>query len=371
MQIQNLPLVHLLICVPQVLISFFVSIVLVIVAISWAYRTDRLPCECYNEFDNLVLGRKARSRDGEAVQTFRGFMLVMSDQQLLSGLALVIIINITRSGVADLDTQITGYAYSNAVILAFFSCAIHLATLGSLRGYLMERGALKHVRVVLMLSVFFLLLQALVDAWWMLHPTLPLRCALQESRDIGYYLVTGPHLNPHDVLLDIGNVTGFAILIGILANGYLRRILALYSPNLQEPFNTRAWQIRLASSARLLPTSIEQEQIAHAKTRLSERWSPSSLNLKSFPGFCFMVIIPAFNQSFMFEIVWMLFYFLFGFSQLFVTLLHLHFGEDNYRISSLVSTEPDFGQLLPLLLLGLPLLAIFEGISGKFANQVK
>lgn len=326
----------------------------------WAYLTDRLPYECYNEFDNLILKRESRADDGRRVETFRGFLLAMSDQQLLSGLALVITINLIRNGVADLDTEITGYAYNNAVILAYFSCTIHLATLGSLRGYLQKRGFLKHARVVLMVCIFGLLLQGLVDAWWStLYYDAAVRCAAQQLTGTNAYLNTGPHLSRMAIWDDIALIAGFAIWLGILASGYLRRILALYSAQLWKPFST--WQVKLASSTRLLPDSVDEAHIVRARASLAERWSESKLDL----GFFFLVVLPAFNQSFIFEIIWMLFYFFFGIGQF---AYYITAPGSDYKLSSKISLDPDFGQLLPLVLLGLPLLAMVEGHSGESAK---
>jgi hypothetical protein len=100
------------------------SILVIVAAIIWAYITDNLPEQCCNEFDRFILGRKP-PKDVGRVQIFQRFILAMSDQQLVSGLALVIATKFIRYGVFKLDTKLSAYAYSNAVILAFFSCIIH------------------------------------------------------------------------------------------------------------------------------------------------------------------------------------------------------------------------------------------------------
>lgn len=328
----------------------------------WAYLTERLPYECYNEFDNLILNRhNPRNHDDGRVETFRGFLLAMSDQQLLSGLALVITINLIRQGVADLDKEITGYAYNNAVILAYFSCTIHLATLGSLRGYLEKRGFVKHARVVLMVCVFGLLQQGLVDAWWSsLYVDTAVHCAVQNLSGSNSYLNEGAHLSPSLIWDDIALVTGFAIWLGILASGYLRRILALYSVALWRPFST--WQDKLASGTRLFPDSVDEAQIARARASLAERWAMSKVSIR----FLFLVVLPAFNQSFLFEIIWMLFYFLVGIGQF---AYYISAPGSHYSLSSKISLDPDFGQLLPLVLLGIPVLSMLEGHSGESGRR--
>lgn len=343
------------------MISFTFSIVLVIGTIIWAYFTNRLPNECYNEFDDLILNRRPQSKNEDRARTFRGFLLALSDQQLLSGLALVITINMIRNGVDNLDTEVTGYAYNNAVILAYFSCAIHLASLGCLRGYLQQRRTLKHIRVLLMICVFGLLIQGLWDAWFAVHLTESLRCSIRYRKAVGYLITDPDLLREYTIAIwdDIGGVAGFVIWIGTLASGYVRQLLALYSTSTGTPFSTP--QIKMASMTGLLPRSLEETQLLRAKDRLSNRWAESNLNF----AFFFVVVIPTFAQSFMFEIIWLLFYLLIGIGQFAYYIAAPGTRSEGYNLRTKISLKPDFGQLLPLVLLGLPLLAMFEGYSGE------
>jgi len=61
----------------------------------------------------------------------------------------------------------------------------------------------------------------------------------------------------------------------------------------------------------------------------------------------------------MFEIVWLLFFFVTGVTQMFYYLQPWGNNEAG------VSFPPNFGQLLPLILLVLPFLAIVEGYNGE------
>lgn len=200
------------------------SIVLVVVAIIAAYICDTLPRKSYNEFDNFLLERRNRSRNGKRIQMFQSFILAMSDQQLVSGLALVIAINVIRNGVHDLDMKIAGYAFTNAVILAFFSCIIHLATIAALRDYLRNRGFLKHLRVAIMICVLALLLQGLGETWTM-GTDMKLRCSMEDRTYFYDYSDTDTLT---ETFRNASNVLGLVILRGILGSGYIRRILDLY-----------------------------------------------------------------------------------------------------------------------------------------------
>ncbi|KAI0844787.1 hypothetical protein F5Y00DRAFT_255752 [Daldinia vernicosa] len=335
-----------------VLISFLFSIVLVIVAIIWAYVKDILPGKCYNGFDNVMLNRKHRNEDGQGVRGLQNFILALSDQQLVSGLALAISINIIRNGVQDLDTKISAYAYGNAVILAFLSCIIHLATIAVLRDYLRDRSYLKHVRVVIMLCVISLLLQGLGETWT-LYQYETLRCA------IAHYGFLEDDSDAYGSLEILGNpalVSGFTVLLGILVSGYVRRIRDLYFPNSRD--FPGYWQVFLFEKTIGWPT-LSKDRILEAREHLASRLSEGPLGISQLAHIFFVIIPPSFHRSFMFEVVWLLFYFTFGISEAacFLRLI------DNATIDGTISFEPRFGQLLPLILMTLPFLAMAEGYS--------
>lgn len=322
------------------------SVVFVIIAMIWAYLADRLPHDCYNDFDNLLLGRTRRVEDGYQVDVFRSWILAMSDQQLVSGLAMVVAINMIRNGVAGLDSEITGFAYNNAVVLAFFSCMIHLATLSTLRTYLTERGGLKHIRAALMICMLVLLLQGLAETWRELDAYKTLRCAVVEYHYDGY-------LDSDHESVNIGTVLGLTTLLFLLASGYLRRISALYSWGGGAVLRSRL--VSIWAGGRTI--NYTEPQIDEAERNLALRWARS----KSFWTLFFFTVLPKFNESFVFEIIWALSYFTIGIAQM------SYFLAIDYdsSVSSRISFEPDFGQLLPLILLGLPILAMFEGHSGE------
>lgn len=325
---------------------------LVVGAIVWAYLADALPRKCYNEFDDFILGRKGREEDGKRVRRFQSFILAMSDQQLVSGLALAVAINVIRNGVHDLDTKIAAYSYTIAVVLAFFSCIIHLATIAALRDYLRNCGLLKHIRVAIMICVLALLLQGLGETWTV-DTAITLRCAIEYREFLMDY-------SGEDVLTEklrnAGNVLSLVILLGILGSGYVRRILELY---LEDPQNfPMAWEMTLLAKIFGCPTP-SQTDLLEVKQRLASKTSYPTLNIGILIQLIFLVIPGTFAGSFMFEILWLIFYFAFGVAQVAFWLQSLGPG------TLAISFEPRFGQLLPLVLLALPFLAMAEGYSGE------
>ncbi|KAF4768937.1 hypothetical protein N7455_008754 [Penicillium solitum] len=116
-----------------VLIPFGVSIIMlgtvVIGYIGGFLREDR-----YNAIDTMILhtfhgafrGSKGitkanENRSIEEIQDLEGFVLTMSDQQLITGFSLILATNLIRYGVADLDKTISGYSYCIAMSLALLS----------------------------------------------------------------------------------------------------------------------------------------------------------------------------------------------------------------------------------------------------------
>ncbi|KAI1082481.1 hypothetical protein F5B20DRAFT_569137 [Whalleya microplaca] len=333
-----------------VLISFIFSIVIVFVAIIWAYVKDTLPEKCYNEFDNLILNRKVRSDDGERVRSFQSFILAMSDQQLVSGLALAVSINVIRNGVKDLDTKISSYAYSSAVILAFFSCIIHLATIAVLREYLRDRNFLKHTRVIIMICVVGLLLQGLAESWYVAED-ITLRCAMEGFT----FLWDSP--SPDATLWNVGNVFEFSIMLGLLTSGYVYRIRELYIYGRDFP---ASWMVHLLKRTIGWPEPYKPDLIAARRKRASKL----ALNIQGLSRICFLIIPESFSRSFMFEILWLIFYFAFGMCQVIYSIL----GNGYEDVGNFINFEPKFGQLLPLVLMVLPFLVMAEGYSDLTTN---
>ncbi|KAF5018071.1 hypothetical protein F66182_9970 [Fusarium sp. NRRL 66182] len=78
------------------------------------------------------------------------FILVLSDQQLVTGLAILI------SGITN-QNNLTGYEFSVMTSLAWFSSTTHLATMDALRTYLKDHKLVRNIRIVGILCVLLLL----------------------------------------------------------------------------------------------------------------------------------------------------------------------------------------------------------------------
>ncbi|KAK0705610.1 hypothetical protein B0H67DRAFT_594534 [Lasiosphaeris hirsuta] len=348
-----------------VLISFLFPIFLVLVTIIGAYLKDILPRKCYNEFDNLILNREPRDKDGPRVRKLQSFVLAMSDQQLFSGLALVIAINVIRNGVQGVDEEVTSFAYVNAVMLAFFSCIVHLATIAVLRDDLRDRQYLKHFRVAVMICVAVLLLQSLVESWTM-DTDHKLRCAIKELRFLHF---------SHEKLHNWADVTGLIVMLGLLASGYIRRIRELYNDTKVSEADrlAKSWPVSIMAKTIGWP-QLSGDNIVEAKRRLASTLSSKRNSSESYNSDIertlriLLLVVPAnFQQSFLFEVIWLVFYVAFAVCQL-ATTLSVDIDDGNDHFNS-ITFKPSFGQLLPLILVGLPFLAMAEGYSELNADK--
>ncbi len=122
--------------------------------------------------------RDARERRSKGLGKF---ILALSDQQLVTGLAVLI-----AGFVSPCSMSI--YHFNIIAALGWFSSTTHLSTLAVLRIYFIEHPRLRNWRVVAMLFVLMLLIIArVVTLASTLDNSLPVRCAFTHgsSRDLG------------------------------------------------------------------------------------------------------------------------------------------------------------------------------------------
>ena len=162
--------------------------------------------------------RDARERRSKGLGKF---IIALSDQQLVTGLAVLI-----AGFVSPCSMSI--YHFNIIAALGWFSSTTHLSTLAVLRIYFIEHPRLRNWRVVAMLFVLMLLIIArVVTLASTLDNSLPVRCAFT-----------------HGSFRDLGLLPGIS-LIGImifLGTTYCNRIVRLYS--LDPEWSLRAWLFR-------------------------------------------------------------------------------------------------------------------------------
>ncbi|KAF9700515.1 hypothetical protein EKO04_001283 [Ascochyta lentis] len=226
---------------PGVLYAYLVSAILAILAILYGYLSDSLPESYLNETDRTVIAsfqaclpsgknlarvrtmydkikslllfgrpprphRKLTRRQREEV--VKRFILTLSDQQLATGLAILI------AAVTNQCT-LTVWEFQLAFSLAWFSSTTHLATLDCLREYFLDHGTVRNWRVFGMIALLVLLMYSLVMSMASVNNTIPIQCTFYFFGNKGLY---------QPVPLDVFDILSAALTLILLTWQYFVRI---------------------------------------------------------------------------------------------------------------------------------------------------
>ncbi|KAK0641336.1 hypothetical protein B0T16DRAFT_393635 [Cercophora newfieldiana] len=288
---------------------------------------------------------------------FASFLLAMSEQQLVTGMAILLTATLVVSGtLGGLYESMTVAAYSIAVSLAFLSYLIHLCTITTLRSYFDTNPRLRNIRLVFMTVFLAILIPNTVYAQ---------SASFWNRFELPFYAGDPSGFNFYVILNQ-------ALLLYIVVGGYIRRTYELYFPNSRG--SSAVWPIRIAYW-------IVKRHHLHAWNRVMDRrWmqealavldgkNTTALSRKGIRArhIMFRVVNDEISKSFLWEITWLLFYSTFGFASFFFNV------KGNWEMVS--SAPANFGQLMPVLLLLLPCLGFLEGWStparDKAALQAK
>lgn len=340
------------------LISFAASSFLTILAILVAYFGQALRPDRYSQLDEAIitgLGRRSKASNEvrkQRIAAFESFIKALSDQQLFTSLALTVAIYLLRYGVNGLDAQVSAYSYCLAVNIALLSCFVHLSAVTILRDHLEKFKRLRNVRIFIMLITIGCLIPQLVLTQ-LIDASLTLQCALDPDEFYLYLVWTD---NTYGQTIFLATLS----IILIIAWSYLRRLLELLSPL----FRQSPERLSIAALHWICqwPSADEQDRFdqkatAYIETQCSELPTYGGMALY---GRVLGIVIFEFRRSFIAEIIWLLFYTTFGLCQI---LFFVFWGPDPGV--SPVSFSLGFGQILPLVLLGLPVLSALELYSGE------
>lgn len=277
--------------------------------------------------------QRSEPQQGRQEKIVERFVLMLSDLQLISAAALLIACFVQ----CEVSTPTQAIVASSA----WFSCTTHLATLAFLDRYLLEHQRLRDVRILFMI---FIGVGALVSQWFR-----PLSLVYDHQWVNVYCLLSMPHKNTSTWY----DWTRLATLTVLLVKGYLRQLTALYGRD----------YLRNVSNSNTLTSCLAGRLLG-----LKRRPKPVMPNI-SF-GSIFQVVREAQSAvagSFWHSIDQMTLLFSFGVTQLSVYYAYT-IREEQY--SAVANQKPDsevweFGQLMPLMLLILPVLTLCEIVAGK------
>jgi hypothetical protein len=281
------------------------------------------------------------------------FILSLGDQQLVTGLAILI------SGIANQKT-LTLWEFQMVLSLAWFSATSHLATLDALGTYLKAQRVVRHIRVFGMVLVLLLLVYTFgVNLAGALYPvdgiTFPVQCIFDQ-----------PMAPTSTSSISAAQLVNWLVPLLVVVYGYYSRISELYWGHWLPSSFSKSLRIRASSlwrkslehgtALQLLPQDLLEVRLAAARMSALARiarapkWSTwtrlyaqmyllSESHFVSFGGIIFSLSYSIVQVSY-----------------------HRSVGNPLLGVEDTISMG--FGQIMAIGLLILPFLAAFEGFYG-------
>lgn len=269
-------------------------------------------------------GRQTRK---EAISNF---LISLSDQQLVTGLAVLVA---AVSG----QQSLSGYEYSIAVSLGWFSCTTHLVTIDVLRVRFKRHGIIRDVRVAGLVCLMGLLSYSFIRTSSITDFTIPVDCP-DNAPWVWYTDILSLLPVWIDYLTAIRNLY-FGSAIGFLdiVVGAWYKLRGADLPTVDEATDNKT-----EKQAEAIEGLVEKSE-KHARSRLGLYFYDGSF-LETFPDMTYSLC--------------------FGIAQIVV------YRWRNAPELSEESTEMGFGQITALLLLLLPILAIGEAYTCEYSRDV-
>lgn len=285
------------------------------------------------------------------------FLLTLSDQQLVTGLA-VLIAGYTNRCSRSL------YHFNIIAALGWFSSTTHLSTLAVLRAYLIDHPRVRNWRVIAMLGIFGLLVVSQFESFSTQDNSLPVQCAFESFGQGGLYSL---------------NIIQLILIMIFLCVSYANRTRRLY--NFDPDWSIQDWIARVLAKPLIREKNVRNlERIVVTTSTLSKadqgatyrklkqrrRWwrycgqwveKRSALSRRVAEV---VYLTQEMQRSFMNEILTLLFGVSYGVSQVITNRNQIPdaglSGDQNAM---------GFGQLVALLLIALPVLAAGEVYFGE------
>ncbi|KAF2691577.1 hypothetical protein K458DRAFT_398025 [Lentithecium fluviatile CBS 122367] len=333
-----------------VIISFLASAAISFVAILVGYFQNTLPGFPKHPMDSALKGRVCRLilrrkyddtlASEEAQEAFQNFILALSDQQLVTGLAVLVS--------AYLKADITLYSFQVVSALAWFSSVIHLATLVVLKKYLRENPGVRYVRIAVMLAIAGLLLASQIQSSgkYQYAPWSAMHCVRDKS-------------TPPDVL-------SLAFITIWLFFAFTNRIVDICTTG--HISTSRSWPFEKIMS---LLSAEEGTGRTSEDILRNSKWVKSPQKTLTARFGTTLVLLDfvwrEFAGSFAWEIAWLIFAFAYGLVSTIVAWSSCAQLDNELGTCWGSVLEMGFGQMVPLILLLLPFFGLleFKGSQNK------
>jgi hypothetical protein len=371
-------ILHMILIALKVLAAFLVTGLASIGAMYWAYFHKCLDMHSITKLDNTILAwvhnfslfpnaseKEEIARTYLASEVLQKFVLTLSDQQLVTGFAILIASFALRCSISGLNFEI-------ASSLAWFSSVTHLASLAILREYLRDHVWMLRIRLACMIAVLIMLLATVYTAidYWDL--VLPVQCSYANIAD------GSPASFGFSAEMLAGTwVTAWLQTYLFLVYG--NRIVDLMSNEAKERIgviNLVTWLNKLLRTWQKLENKgsdlkfYEKAAIKAADENQQRRFVERFVCQLAL----MFVLFQELTKSFFWELILATFGFCYGIMQVSVNLwlLPQTYGRpnaDNVWVALDVSYgSMAFGQLIPPMLSILPILAAFEAYEGTLSS---
>ncbi|KAK0704390.1 hypothetical protein B0H67DRAFT_591272 [Lasiosphaeris hirsuta] len=332
-----------------VVLSFLLTSAITLLSIIVAYFTGFIHQDSYRPADReFIQGCRAlvffwREQDEKEevpmkrkraeIDAFEGFILSFSDQQLVTGLAILVTLYAK-------SCHVSVYSFQVATGLAFFSLVLHLSTLAVLRERIAQNVWVRGVRFAAMIIFGVMMLASLVlsQSASFTSPEQQIRCALADFRFV---------VSDKLAWIQYGNTT---LLLWFVISSYGTAMGGLFDKSFYNFMGSwyfwLAFKVKNENSKQYVNNRIKKSE------ELSRHGVSSRPDLKTVA-----FIVQEIARSFLWKMVWMLFYFNFALTNFFMVWL-----QGDYLRQGNLSTW-GFGQIMPMLLLVIPVFTFIDLIN--------
>ncbi|KAF5011190.1 hypothetical protein FDECE_2676 [Fusarium decemcellulare] len=173
---------------------------------------------------------------GQWTRALEPFVLGMSDQQLITGMALMTATMLMVLGLHGLDESLSVYTFQVVTMLAYFSCIIHLCSLTVVRNHFDEHRYSGYFRAALMILFLGLLIYCMFlseSVTFRFNQDVSFKCAMQN-----FMLVDARRPDYKNVSDEIIIILNLLVLVSIILIGYYRRLNELFNPEMRKVVDT-------------------------------------------------------------------------------------------------------------------------------------
>lgn len=312
------------------MLAFFITACSVVILTLSAYIGGFLPSHFLRRVDRRVFRANSRNEDSRWRSIIESAMMSLSDQQLVTGLAILI-----ARYYEMMNSYLSIYHWQIVVYLAWLSSSVHIASLTLLRDVFNKNPTLRNIRVAGMLVLLALLIVAMWPTRSFLNmaykPATPARCLWTRVPDDG-----GPEPD-------------WIITIIMLLFAYVWKLSQLFA-------SSRGWVRRWMVAK---PQAALERSMRRAAVCRRPGWLRRPILRILVVCYLSFVTYAEFPQSFVASIIYLALALPYGIT-LIAGMRH-SLVSDDVRAGEQKLT---FGQLVPLFLLVIPILQVVELCLG-------